>query len=233
MRLLTTIATILFLTITATAQSHGEVNKQVGEELQKLIAELNDAIVKKDRARLESVYADEFQFIHGNGYIIPKSAQIDGIMSNNPISAAPVQVPAFENLLLYGDVAIFRNTTPNLAASTIFVKKKGQWQIFQHQGTRLGPPRNAVKIDSQLLDSFLGRYEFGPGAVATVTREGDVLKWRGGNRMPVHLMPLSDNRFFSKETDSEMTFIKNEKGLVSGVVLKVGVCQESRARKIE
>ena len=113
------------------------------------------------------------------------------------------------------------------------MKKNGQWQIFQVQGTRLAPQRNAVKIDPKLLDSFLGRYEFGPGAVATVTKEGDVLKWRGGNRLPVEPVPLSDTRFFGKENDSEMTFTKNDKGQVTDVVLKLGVCQESKAKKIE
>jgi hypothetical protein len=135
--------------------------------------------------------------------------------------------------LLYGDVAVFRDTARNVAGTNIYVKKNGQWQIFQVQGTRLAPQRKGVKIDPQLLDSFLGRYEFGPGAVAIVTREGDVLRWRGGNRLPVELVPLSDTQFFAKETDSEMTFTKNDKGQVTDVVLKLGVCQESRAKKIE
>ena len=235
MRVFTTIATILFLTVITSAQATSDANRQakVKDELQKLFADLNEAIVKKDRARLERVYADEFQFIHGNGYVVTKAAQIDGIMANTPLSSTPVQVPSFDNLLLYGDVAVFRDTARNVAGTNIYVKKNGQWQIFQVQGTRLAPQRNAVKIDPSLLDSFLGGYEFGPGAVATVTKEGDVLKWRGGNRLPVELVPLSDTRFFGKETDSEMTFTKNDKGQVTDVVLKLGVCQESRAKKIE
>jgi hypothetical protein len=235
MRVFTTIATILFLTVVTSAQATSDANRQakVKEELQKLFADLNEAIVKKDRAKLERVYADEFQFIHGNGYVVTKTAQIDGIMANTPLSSTPVPVPSFDPLLLYGDVAVFRDTVRNVAGTNIYVKKNGQWQIFQVQGTRLAPQRNAVKIDPQLLDSFLGRYEFGPGAVATVTREGDVLKWRGGNRLPAELVPLSDTRFFGKENDSEMTFTKNDNGQVTDVVLKLGVCQESRAKKIE
>ena len=235
MRVFVTITAVLFLTVVTSAQPTSDANGQskVKEEVQKLFADLNDAIVKKDRAKLERVYADEFQFVHGNGYIITKAAQIDGIMGNTSLSSTPLPTPSFENLLVYGDVAIFRDPNRNVAGTSIFVKKNGQWQIFQVQGTRLAPPRNAVKIDPQLLDSFLGRYEFGPGAVATVTREGDVLKWRGGNRLPVSLVPLSETKFFSKESESEMTFTKNEKGQVTDVVLKLGVCQESKAKKIE
>src|SRR4029453_15753967 len=235
MRLFTTIPTILFLTIVTSAQATSDANRQakVKEELQKLFADLNEAIVKKDRAKLERVYADEFQFIHGNGYVVTKTAQIDGIMANTPLSSTPVPVPSFDPLLLYGDVAVFRDTARNVAGTNIYVKKNGQGQIFQVQGTRLAPKRNATKIDPQLLAHFLGRYEFGPGAFATVTKEGDFLKWRGGNRLPVELVPLSDTRFFGKENDSEMTFTKNDKGQVTDVVLKLGVCQESRAKKID
>lgn len=78
-----------------------------------------------------------------------------------------------------------------------------------------------------------GKYEFGPGAVATVTREGNDLRWRGGNRMPVTLVPLSETHFFAKESETEMTFLKNEKGQVTDVVLRLGSCQDSKARKIE
>src|SRR4030095_11313107 len=207
-----TLAAVLSLARVIPAQPTNDGNKQakVKEELQKLFADLNEAIVKKDRAKLERLYADEFQFIHGNGYVVTKTAQIDGIMANTPLSSTPVPVPSFDPLLLYGDVAVFRDTARNVAGTNIYVKKNGQWQIFQVQGTRLAPQRNATKIDPQLLDSFLGRYEFGPGAVATVTKEGDVLKWRGGNRLPVELVPLSDTRFFGKENDSEMTFTKND-----------------------
>jgi len=33
-----------------------------------------------------------------------------------------------------------------------------------------------------------------------------------GNRMPVTLLPLSETQFFAKETETEMTFLKNENG---------------------
>ena len=241
MRILTTLAIVLSLIAVASAQATNatqptsDANRQakVKEELQQLFADLNQAITKKDRAALERIYADEFQFIHGNGYVVKKTAQIDGIMGNDPVSSTPVSAPSFDPLLLFGDVAMFRDTGRGVAGTNIYVKKDGRWQILQVQGTRLAPPRNAVKIDPQLLDSFLGRYEFAPGAVATVTKEGDALRWRGGNRLPVTLVPLADSRFFAKETDSEMTFIKNDKGQVTDVVLKFGVCQESKAKKIE
>lgn len=226
---------IFFLLLTpafANAQSHGSKDEKTKEEIQKLFGDLNEAITKKDRARLEQLYADEFQFVRPSGAVIDKAKQISGIMANDPMSATPVPAPANDNLMLYGDVAVARHTVRGTAVSSIFVKKNGQWQLLHAQGTRLAPERNPINLDPKLLDSFVGKYQFGPNAVATVTREGDALKWRGGNRMPVTLVPLSETRFFAKETETEMMFVKNEKGQVTDVVLRVGSCQDSKATKM-
>ena len=235
MRILTSLIMVLLVTTIALGQTHNVDTKadKTREEIQKLFSDLNEAITKKDRGALERIYADEFQFIRASGALINKNAQIDGVMNNDPISSNPVPAPALDRMMVYGDVVITRNIVRGTSVNSIILKKDGRWQLFQAQATRLAPERNPIKLNPELLDSFLGRFEFGPGAVATVTREGDALKWRGGNRMPVTLVPLSETHFFAKEAETEMTFIKNDKGQVTDVVLKVGSCQESKARKIE
>ena len=235
MRILMIVATVFFVTTGAFAQAHDRVSTddKVKAEIQKLFADLNAAITKKDRAALEQLYANEFQFVRPAGAMVTKAAHIDGIMSNDPVSSMPVPAPAIERLMVYGDVVISRGTLRGTAVTSIFVKKDGRWQLLQAQGTRLAPERNPVKLNPELLDSFLGKYEFGPGAVATVTKEGEVLKWRGGNRMPVTLVPLSETHFYARESETEITFVKNEKGQVTDVVLRVGACQDSKAKKIE
>jgi len=233
MRILTIVTTILLLATATLAQAHNVQSQKTTEEIQKVFADLNEAITKKDRAVLERVYADEFQFVRPSGALINKTAQIEGIMTNDALSSTPIPIPPMDRMLVYGDAVVLRNIVRGTAVNSVILKKDGRWQLFQVQATRLAPERNPIKLDAQLLDSFLGKYEFGPGAVATLTREGDILKWRGGNRMPVTLVPLSDTHFYAKESETEMTFTKNDKGQVMGVVLKVGSCQESRAKKIE
>ena len=223
---------LLLIPALANAQGHGGIDEKTKDDIQRLFSDLNEAITKKDRARLEQLYADEFQFIRPSGAVIDKTKQIAGIMANDPLSATPVPAPATDNLMLYGDVAVARHTVRGSAISSIFVKREGQWKLLHAQATRLAAERNPINIDPKLLDSFVGKYQFGPNAVATVTREGDTLKWRGGNRMPVTLVPLSETHFFSKETETEMMFVKNDKGQVTDVVLRVGSCQDSKATKM-
>lgn len=235
MKIVMQIAIVLLLATPAVAQAqgHGAKEETTKEEIQKLFSDLNDAITKRDRPRLEQLYADEFQFIRPSGGVINKVTQISGIMNNDPISSTPIPAPAIESLMVYGDVVVSRHTVRGTAVSSIFVKKDGHWQLLQAQGTRLAPERKPISLDPKLLDAFVGQYEFGPNAIATVTREGDAIRWRGGNRMPVTLVPLSQTQFFAKETETEMMFVKNDNGQVTGVVLRLGSCQDSKAKKIE
>lgn len=235
MKIVMHVAIVLLMATPAVAQAQGHEDKEgkTKEEIQKLFSDLNDAITKRDRPRLEQLYADEFQYIRPSGGVINKVTQISGIMSSDPISSMPVPAPAVESLMVYGDVVVARHTVRGTAVSSIFVKKDGRWQLLQAQGTRLAPERKPITLDPKLLDSFVGKYEFGPNAIATLTRDGDTLRWRGGNRLPVTLVPLSATQFFAKETETEMMFVKNENGQVTGVVLRLGSCQDSKAKKIE
>lgn len=229
-------AAIVFFLITpiwAQAQSHQKKEEGAKVEIQKLFSDLNEAITKRDRPRLEQLYADEFQFIRPSGGVINKATQISGIMSNDPISSTPIPAPAIESLMVYGNVVVSRHTVRGTAVTSIFVKKDSGWQLLQAQGTRLAPERNPIKLDPKLLDFFVGKYEFGPNAIAAVTREGETIRWRGGNRMPVTLVPLSETHFFAKETETEIMFVKSETGQVTGAVLRLGSCQDSKAKKIE
>src|SRR5687768_1045956 len=110
MRIVMHVAIVLLLgtPALAQAQSHGSKEEKTKEEIQKLFSDLNEAITKRDRTRLDQLYADEFQFIRPSGGIINKVTQISGIMSNDPISSTPIPAPAIESLMLYGDVVVSR-----------------------------------------------------------------------------------------------------------------------------
>jgi hypothetical protein len=57
--------------------------------------------------------------------------------------------------------------------------------------------------------------------------------WKGGRRPKVRLMPLSDTRFFAAEGGVEMTFRKDDKEQITGVMLRIGTCQDSEAKRVE
>jgi hypothetical protein len=44
---------------------------------------------------------------------------------------------------------------------------------------------------------------------------------------------LSDTEFFAEDSDAQITTTRDAKGPVAGLTLRLGTCQESRAKKIE
>jgi hypothetical protein len=214
------------------AKDAADGDAKVREELRQLWAAYNEAGAKRDRHALERLFADGYVWVHGNGNVTAKAKHIDNILGNTSQFSAPM--PSFEQLAVYGDAAVLRVTERDgLFATTVFARRDGRWQFVHAQGTLLPPARQPVELDPKALDNFVGSYEFGPGAVAVVTREGDSLMWKGGRRPKVRLVPLSETRFFVEESGVEMTFRKGEKGRAAGVTLRVGTCQESEAKRVE
>jgi hypothetical protein len=144
MRIVMHVAIVLLLATPAVAQAQGHQAKdeKTKEEIQKLFTDLNDAITKRDRPRLEQLYADEFQFIRPSGGVINKVTQISGIMSNDPISSTPIPPPAIESLMVYGDVVVSRHTVRGTAVSSIFVKKMATGNFYRRKARAWRPSAN-------------------------------------------------------------------------------------------
>ena len=202
---------------------------QVKEELKKFWKDLQDAAVKKDRKALEGLYADEFIFIHSSGQEDNKQKRIDITLGINDYSPAPM--PSFDEMFVYGDVAVLRATGMN-RGTTIFVKKHGQWQVMQVQSTIIPPERKTVKLDVKVLDQYVGKYEQAPGVSTTITRQGDTLIAKGMNRPPVILLPVSETKFFVKDNVGEFNFYKDEKGMVTHFILQANG-RETKGTKLE
>lgn len=89
------------------------------------------------------------------------------------------------------------------------------------------PPRPPLKqhklvaVDSKLLDRYAGRYGEPPNLIETVRREGDHLSLQENNEPKQEIFPESQNEFFSKTSDDELTFESDSHGRVTRMVLHV------------
>ena len=199
----------------------------VKAELQQLWNDMQSAAVKKDRTALERFYADEFIFIHSSGQEDNKQRRIANILSMNDYT--PAAMPSFEELLLYGNVAVLRVKGFN-RGTTIFVKRNDQWQVMQVQSTTLPPERKAIRLDAKVLQQYVGKYEQAPGVFTMITLENDTLRAKGVGRPQVPILPLSDSVFFVKDNLGEFTFYKNDNNMVTHYILRVGG-RETRGTK--
>lgn len=72
--------------------------------------------------------------------------------------------------------------------------------------------RKAVKVDPALFDAYVGVYELKPGFSLAVTREGDRLFVQPTDQPKLELFPESETKFFLREVDAQLVFVRGEGG---------------------
>ncbi len=86
-------------------------------------------------------------------------------------------------------------------------------------------------VDPSLYDAYIGQYELGPNVNLLVSRQGDRLYIRATDQRQFEIFPESEIIFFPREFEAQISFIKDEMGRVTGLVLRQH--GEHSAKKIE
>lgn len=87
-----------------------------------------------------------------------------------------------------------------------------------------------AKVDPKIYDAYLGEYQLGPMTL-TVTRDGDRLLAQPTGQSKAELFPESETKYFLKVVDAKITFVKDESGKVTHLILHQG--GEQKATKIK
>lgn len=201
------------------------------DEIRQLFVQLRDAAAKHDRAAIERLFADDYVFLHSNGDMETRARRVDDFLATGAPDPATVAVDE-SHLTIHGDVAIMRSPAPAQFNATIFARENGQWRFIHSQGTRLATEPAAIPIDPAALDAFVGRYEFSPGVAGSVLKESGNLWWQTGTNK-ARLSPVGPNVFVADHGATQLTFGKDNKGEVGGVLLRLGACTDVMGRRIQ
>jgi CubicO group peptidase (beta-lactamase class C family) len=88
-----------------------------------------------------------------------------------------------------------------------------------------------IKVAPQVLEQYVGRYEFTGDETLMITRQGGRLFAQGPGDPQFELFPISETAFIARALEAQIMFIKNEQGKVVALVARhSGV--EDRARKV-
>jgi len=79
-----------------------------------------------------------------------------------------------------------------------------------------------VKVDSKILDAYVGQYQLAPNFIITISKEGDLLMAQATGQPKITLYAQAEAVFFSKAVDLRMTFVKGDDGKVTHLVLNQG-----------
>ncbi len=92
--------------------------------------------------------------------------------------------------------------------------------------------RVEVMLNTSILNRYVGKYELRPGAILTIDRKGNQLgaKLTGQGRNPI--FPESETEFFLKVVDAQLSFILDDEGSTTKLVLHQGGLNID-AKKIE
>ncbi len=79
--------------------------------------------------------------------------------------------------------------------------------------------RVAIKADASTYGAYVGEYELAPNFIITVTKEDDRLMAQATAQPKWELFPQAPNEFFYKVVDAQITFVRNDQGHVTSLIL--------------
>jgi CubicO group peptidase (beta-lactamase class C family) len=97
---------------------------------------------------------------------------------------------------------------------------------------KVAKPRSAVAVDPALFDGYVGRYQFVPNVIVTVTREGGALFGQLTGQPRFEMFPESERTFFLKVVDAQITFETGGAGPATALILDQLGCSR-RAKRID
>ncbi|MFC1490681.1 DUF3471 domain-containing protein [Candidatus Latescibacterota bacterium] len=92
-------------------------------------------------------------------------------------------------------------------------------------------PNIGINVDAEILDSYVGKYEIAPNVILSITKENNLMYAQVTGQSKVEIFPESDTKFFYKVVNAQITFVKDDKGVVTELILHQN--GDHRSKKIE
>lgn len=82
--------------------------------------------------------------------------------------------------------------------------------------------RKAITLDPKIYDDFVGSYQHSPTRIMVISKENDKLFAKAGRNPKAELFPQSENKFFIKVLDGDITFVRDDSGKVIKLIFRQG-----------
>jgi CubicO group peptidase (beta-lactamase class C family) len=167
------------------------------------------------RATLEKIFTP-FKNNYGYGWGIDEKNGHKRISHNGGINGFTTQINRYVN----DDacVIVLSNLTPGQVGKIT----NDLSAIALGEKPEEAKARTEIKLDPKVYDSYVGQYELTSGFTITVTKEEDRLFAQMTGQDKFELFPESEKDYFLKVVDAQVTFVKNDKGEVTQLVLHQG-----------
>ncbi|HEU4387780.1 MAG TPA: serine hydrolase [Blastocatellia bacterium] len=126
------------------------------------------------------------------------------------------------NITRFTDDEVCIVVLSNMVPSTVPAISRDLAAIVFGEKYSLPQLHGRAKIDPKVFDSLVGQYEFRPGFALTISGDGDRLKVAATGRPATDLIPESETEYYIEAVDTRITFVKDERGLVTQLVFHQG-----------
>jgi ketosteroid isomerase-like protein len=136
---------LTLLGVLVAVPTHAQTRNAKEQEVLKASQTSNDAsLIKKDRATMERLYADDYTYIHSNGTVANKTQDIAASMS--PDQAWTAHKSDDMRVRIYRDVAVVTGISTLTGSAKgyvsgprrfteVWVRRNGRWQLVNGQST--------------------------------------------------------------------------------------------------
>ncbi|HKC63562.1 MAG TPA: DUF4440 domain-containing protein, partial [Pyrinomonadaceae bacterium] len=205
----------------------------VEQEIKSLVREIHDTLLRCDKDRLFSFFADDFIGTSYNGFTTNKeelmkhfqcppaeakiTRDIEDYKFRRSTDTVVVSYQVTEHVEMSG-----KKSAAQFLYTDTFTKRDGRWQFISSHATRVLPERKAVKVNTDVYDDYVGRYAADPTTVFVISKDGDKLLGRAPNGEEVELLPENETTFFVEDRDIQVLFERDKTGRVVRMVVRRG-----------
>ena len=163
---------------------------------------------------------------YGYGWLLTEVFNHKVVGHNGAINGFVTNIDRYIN----DDICII--VLSNNGFSMINVITKDLAAILFGEKYELPKERTAIKVDPKIYDAYIGEYELTPNFIITITKENDQIFAQATAQSKVEIYPESETEFFYTLVYAQITFVKNEEGEVTELILHQNG-QEKPGKKIK
>ncbi len=223
-----TLIALLVLAASALAAA-ADSEKITQDDLVRRTQELCDAVAVGNQAPWKQYYAGDAVYFDEKGRNMDKSALVADITPLPKGSSGSIKVVKPQSRIL-GQTAILtydldetetiygQKMTARYHETDTWMFRDGRWEIVAGQVLRYYEDPAPGKVDIARLSDYVGTYELAPGVRLTVSREGDKLHSKRGDRPQELLVPEVTDLFFRPGAEGRRLFRRNDSGKVDALI---------------
>jgi Domain of unknown function (DUF4440)/Domain of unknown function (DUF3471) len=201
------------------------------------------AVSAGDRASWSKLTTANAFFVNDAGTFLDRNTLIEGLARPYPdvftdIHDLSTHVGQADVVVSYAvqEVETFPSgpITRTVRRTETWVKHDGRWQMASGQATIIPEMRwNTVTVNPKLLADYVGKYQWYPGKIDTVTSQGSKLysQWTGENRKE-ELLAVNNTTFFVRDDSPFLVFVRDARGRVTHYLLRGWDGQSLIARRV-